>query len=53
MTSDKFSVQKICLCVLSLKNLTRVRFFDTLPDNRWGLGETSPNESLALFFTRK
>ena len=40
-------LRKTDLCVLSLKNLTAVRFFGSLSGNRGVLGETSPNESLA------
>ena len=40
-------LRKTDLCVLSLKNLTGVRFFGSLSGNRGVLGETSPNESLA------
>ena len=40
-------LRKTDLCILSLKNLTAVRFFGSLSDSGGVLGETSPNESLA------
>ena len=40
-------LRKTDLCILSLKNLTAVRFFGSLSDSGRVLGETSPNESLA------